>query len=342
MKKLFLLGISFFTCYGTGISQTTHHLKIGFGSCISQDNEQKVWYKVEALHPDYFVFLGDNLYGDTENMAILKAKYAQLGSKPGLQKLWEKTKILAVWDDHDYGVNDGGKEYSKKEESKEIFLDFFKEPAESERRKHPGIYDQKVVGEAGESVQFILLDCRTFRDKLCRVGKDEDCYGEYGKCEDTSKTMLGDAQWKWLEETLKVPADIRIVCTSTQFLVDFNGWEAWANFPHERERFMRLIEKTKANGVFFISGDVHYSEMSKLKRPNLYPLYDLTASGMTHGHSCAGENINRIHGAYMKPNFGWIDIDWKGKDTQVSLKIISSEEGEVKIEHQIPLKELQF
>jgi hypothetical protein len=63
---------------------------------------------------------------------------------------------------------------------------------------------------------------------------------------------------------------------------------------------------------------------------------------MTHGHSCAGENINRIHGAYMKPNFGWIDIDWKGKDTQISLKIISSEEGEVKIEHLIPLKELQF
>ncbi|MBX7181144.1 MAG: alkaline phosphatase family protein [Bacteroidia bacterium] len=318
-----------------------HKIRIGFGSCISQDNEQKIWYKVNDLHPDYFLFLGDNIYGDTQNMAVLKAKYGQLGSKPGLQKLWEKTKVLAVWDDHDYGVNDGGKEYPKKEESKEIFLDFFKEPAESERRKHPGIYHQLVVGPEGERVQFILLDCRTFRDKLCRVGKDEDCYGEYGKCEDSTKTMLGEEQWKWLEETLKVPADIRIVCSSTQFLVDFNGWEAWANFPYERERMMRLIEKTKANGLFFVSGDVHYSEMSKLKRTNAYPFYDLTSSGMTHGHSCAGENIHRIHGAYMKPNFGWIDIEWKGMETLITLKIIS-EEGEVKIEHPIYLKELQF
>jgi hypothetical protein len=65
MKKLFLFIITFFTFFNYGISQTSHHLKIGFGSCISQDNEQKVWYKVEALHPDYFVFLGDNLYVST-------------------------------------------------------------------------------------------------------------------------------------------------------------------------------------------------------------------------------------------------------------------------------------
>jgi alkaline phosphatase D len=317
------------------------HFKIGFGSCISQDNDQKVWYKVDELRPDYFVFLGDNIYGDTENMLTLKASYGLLASKPGLKKLWQKTKIAAVWDDHDYGVNDGGKEYAKKEESKKIFLDFFKEPTESERWKHPGIYHQFTIGKVGERVQFILLDCRTFRDKLCVVGTDEDCIGEYGKCTDSTKTMLGEEQWKWLEETLKVPVEIRIVCSSTQFLVDFNGWEAWANFPYERERFMRLIGKTKANGLFFISGDVHYAEMSRLETPHSYPLYDLTSSGMTHGHTCAGENINRIHGAYMQPNFGWIDIEWKGLDSRISLKIIS-DNGVDKIRHTISLRELQF
>lgn len=339
MKQSSLIVVMFLGILSNSFAQ--EHTKIAFGSCISQDNEQKVWYKVDELKPDYFVFLGDNIYGDTENMDVLKAKYAKLGSKPGLQQLWKKTNVLAVWDDHDYGVNDGGKEYSKKEESKQIFLDFFKEPKESSRWNHPGIYHQVSIGESGKRIQFILLDCRTFRDPICKIAEDEDCLGEYGKCTDTTKTMLGEAQWKWLEETLRQPADIRIVCSSTQFLVDFNGWEAWVNMPHERERFMKLIEKTKANGLFFISGDVHYAELSKLKRPACYPLYDITASGMTHGHSCAGPNVNRIYGAYMKPNFGLIDIEWKGKETKLDFRIYN-DEGKVKLQHTLPLRELQF
>jgi len=315
--------------------------RIAFGSCISQDNPQNIWYTVDSFKPQVFVFLGDNIYGDTEDMNLLKAKYDKLFSKPGLQQLMKKTQVLAVWDDHDYGLNDGGKEYPKKEESKQIFLDYFKEPKESERWKHEGIYHEVVMGPQGKKVQFILLDNRTFRDKLCRVTTDEDCYGEYGKCTDTTKTMLGEQQWKWLEKVLKEPADIRIVCSSTQFLVDFNGWEAWVNMPHERERFMQLIEKTKAEGLFFISGDLHYAELSKLDRPSCYPLYDLTSSGMTHGHSCAGGNVNRVSGAYMKPNFGLIDIFWKGPQTQIFLQI-RDEKGEVKIQEAIPLSTLKF
>jgi hypothetical protein len=75
-------------------------------------------------------------------------------------------RYIATWDDHDYGVNDGGKEYPKKEESKKIFLDFFKEPDTSSRWKHKGIYTSYYYGEAGKKLQVIVLDCRTFRDRL--------------------------------------------------------------------------------------------------------------------------------------------------------------------------------
>ncbi len=315
--------------------------RIAFGSCISQNNPQEVWYTVDSFKPDVFVFLGDNLYGDTEDMTVLRQKYEMLFGKEPLQKFLAHTKTLAVWDDHDYGINDGGKEYPKKVESKNIFLEFFKEPKDSDRWKHEGIYHSVIMGETGKRVQFILLDNRTFRDPLCRITTDEDCYGEYGPCDDKTKTMLGAEQWKWLEKTLMEPAEIRLVCTSTQFLVDFNGWEAWANLPHERQRFIDLIKKTKAEGVFFISGDLHYAELSKMVIPGQYNLYDLTSSGMTHGHSCAGENKYRIKGAYMKPNFGLIDIAWKGKDTEVQLRIVD-DKGKLKIEHLIPLKELKF
>lgn len=313
--------------------------RIGFGSCISQNDSQLIWYKVIEKDPELFLLLGDNLYGDTKDMELLKQKYEQFGSKPGYKKLKEKTEVLATWDDHDYGQNDAGKEYPMKEESKKIFLQFFNEPGTSERWKHKGIYTSYTYGVDRKKLQVIMLDCRTFRDKLVRVRADLKCKGPYIKLYHKAKTFLGEEQWKWLEEELMKPADVRIIGTSTQFLVDFNGWEAWVNMPLEREKMMKLIEKTKANGVFFVSGDLHYSELSRLKRDNCYPLYDLTSSGMTHGHSCDGGNKNRVGDPYMLPNYGFIDIDWNAQKLTVQ---ILDKQNVPHISYEIPFAEIKF
>lgn len=313
--------------------------RIGFGSCISQNDSQLIWYKVIEQKPELFVLLGDNVYGDTEDMALLQSKYKQFGSKPGFIELKKKTPVIATWDDHDYGKNDAGKEYPMKEESKKIFLDFFDEPSVSERREHKGIYTSYMFGEAGKRLQVIVLDCRTFRDKLVRVRADLKCKGPYIKLKSKTKTFLGLKQWNWLEEELKKPADLRLIATSTQFLVDFNGWEAWVNMPGERERLMDLIEKTKAGGAFFISGDLHYSELSKVQRPNGYALYDLTSSGMTHGHSCDGGNINRVGKPYMLPNFGLLTIDWEKRNMLMEIK---GKDGKSAITHTVQFSEINF
>lgn len=313
--------------------------KIAFGSCINQNDSQLIWYKVIEQKPELFILLGDNLYGDTKDMNVLQQKYDQFGSKPGFIELKKNTKIIATWDDHDYGKNDAGKEYPFKEESKKIFLKFFEEPPNSERWKHPGIYTSYMYGVDGKKLQIIMLDCRTFRDRLVRVRLDSKCKGPYIKLKNKHKTFLGEEQWKWLEEEFKKPADLRIIGSSTQFLVDFNGWEAWVNMPHERERMMQLIEKTKANGVFFISGDLHYSELSRLKRENCYPLYDLTSSGMTHGHSCDGGNINRIGEPFMEANYGTISIDWEKQ--KLTLEILDHANIS-RIKHEILFSEIKF
>ncbi len=313
--------------------------KIGFGSCISQNDSQNIWYQVIKQNPQLFILLGDNIYGDTKDMEVLQKKYELFGSKPGYIELKKKTKVIATWDDHDYGVNDGGKEYPMKEESKKIFLKFFEEPESSERWKHPGVYTSYIYGTEGKRVQIIMLDCRTFRDKLVRVRLDLKCKGPYIKLRNKQKTFLGEAQWKWLEEEFRKPADLRIIGTSTQFLVDFNGWEAWVNMPHERERMMQLIEKTKANGVVFISGDLHYSELSRVKRDSCYALYDLTSSGMTHGHSCDGGNINRVGQPFMEANYGTISIDWAA---QMLIMEIIDRENVTRIKQEIPFSEIRF
>ena len=118
------------------VSQELH---IAFGSCGHQDKPISILKDVAKTKPDYFIFLGDNIYGDTRDMKLLESKYQQLGNNKNYKALKKKTKILATWDDHDFGENDAGKYYPKKQESKELFLDFFEEPKNSERRTREGI-----------------------------------------------------------------------------------------------------------------------------------------------------------------------------------------------------------
>lgn len=83
----------------------------------------------------------------------MKSKYARLAGRPA----WQLQNPLGL-DDHDYGVNDRGAGYPKKEESEKIFLDFFSVDQESPRWKRPGIYGTEMFGVPGKKVQVILLD----------------------------------------------------------------------------------------------------------------------------------------------------------------------------------------
>ena len=104
-------------------SQT--EFKIAFGSCGHQDKPIPLFNDIAAQSPDVFIFLGDNVYGDTKNARVLQRKYAQLSAKESYQNLKKSTRILATWDDHDFGKNDAGKEFCRKKRFKKIFLDFF-------------------------------------------------------------------------------------------------------------------------------------------------------------------------------------------------------------------------
>lgn len=143
---------------------------------------------------------------------------------------------MATWDNQDYGTHNGGADFEMKEVSKKLFLDFFGEPAESERRQRAGIYDAKVFGPEGQRVQIILLDTRTFRGPFKRDARSKEERAKIGKVgdylphDDAEVTMLGDAQWAWLEKQLREPADVRLVCSSTQIIADTKGRDEGAAF----------------------------------------------------------------------------------------------------------------
>ncbi len=334
-------------CNSTKVKTDSETTKIAFGSCGHEDHPLPIFNAVTGHNPDLFIFLGDNIYGDTKNMDTLRAKYQLLGTKPSYKNLKGEVPIIATWDDHDYGWNDTGKSYPYKEESKQIFLDFFEEPESSERRKHNGIYHSYLYDYGDYTLQILLLDGRTFRDDLKPYGGEYDhderydfYRKDYAPHIESTPTLLGEEQWNWLEKELQVPADIRIIGSGTQFGIEWNGYEAWANFPHERKRMLDLIKRTKANGVLFISGDVHYSEISKLET-DFYPIFDFTSSGLSSTWKFAAPNKNRIEGPIMDNHFGLITIHWKGEDTELIMETWDINDNQ-RIEHTILLKSIQF
>lgn len=321
--------------------------KIAFGSCGHQTHELPVFDVIVRHKPDLFIFLGDNIYGDTKDMDVLKAQYQQLASKPTFQNLKKNVDILATWDDHDFGLNDVGRHYSKKEESKKIFLNFFDEPKNSDRWKHKGIYTSYIKNIDGKKLQIILLDNRTFRDNLKQyngeVKSDMRYFYHLDYTPHTSKdsTFLGEQQWKWLKGELQKPADVRLIGSGSQFSIEYNGYESWANFPHEQQRFLDLIKETKANGVVFITGDVHYAEISKLKEPDLYPIYDVTSSGLSSTWYFATPNKNRIEGPIMENHFGLLTIDWSKNNPTIKAEIWDVKDNQ-RIGYTIGLDEISF
>src|SRR3954447_19771 len=121
LTRLFLLALSLL-CGAHARASGDEQLvltRIAFGSCARQDKPQPIWEAIVAAKPQLFLSLGDNIYGDTQDMAVMKKKYDQVAAIPVFQKLKQTCPILAAWDDHDYGVNDGGAEYPKKDESQQ-------------------------------------------------------------------------------------------------------------------------------------------------------------------------------------------------------------------------------
>ena len=291
-------------------------LKILFGSCLHQDKPQPIWRAMQQEQGDLLVLLGDNIYGDTENMTELKAKYAKQWATTGMQTMLATTSVIGIWDDHDFGENDAGVEYPQKEASRQIMLDYFNVPKDSPRRTRvDGIYTSQILIQDKTKVQLILPDLRWNRSPLESVGQLEylnskapNNLGPYIPSENKTSTLLGEVQWHWLEQQLQQPADVRIFASSIQLLPEFSGWESWANFPHERQRFLALLDKYQITNLIIVSGDTHWSELSQITRKNGKTLWEMTTSGLTEEWKSVSPNQHRVGQSYSNANYGVIEL----------------------------------
>lgn len=334
MKKIVLSLLLLFGGGGIGnvIAQENTQITLAFGSCNKQDLPQPLWKEIIKNKPELWIWLGDNIYGDTEDMALMKSKYDQVLANPDYKELANQTRIMGIWDDHDYGVNDGGVEYPKKVESQQLMLDFLGYPKNAPVRKRKGAYHSQTITKNGKIIKIILLDARYFRDPIKRVK------GVY--LPNKRGTILGKAQWKWLKKELtNSKADVHIIGSGIQFLPVQHRFEKWANFPKERKRLLKLIAKTKVKNVLLVSGDRHIAEISKYKNKRIgYPLYEVTASGLTHTWRLGGKEVNkyRVGELVIALNFGLFEFNL-GDQPNVVVKI-KGKENKTLLEHKIPLR----
>lgn len=324
MKYIYFFALSFLLLSCKSKSENAAEFQsdfiLTFGSCNRTELPNMLWDDVLAAAPDVWIWGGDIVYADTDSIPLLESAYRSQLAVPGYAELAAQVPVMGTWDDHDYGLNDGGAEFAAKAESQQAFLDFLGVDAADPRRNREGVYYSKRFVKENGSVNVIVLDTRYHRSALT---PDSTGQKRYVPNSDKASTMLGEAQWAWLELELRDSnADFNVIMSSVQVLSDRHGFETWGNMPGERSRLLELIRQTGAKGVILLSGDRHISEFSSFGEPDWpYPIIDFTSSGLTHVYSGFTTELNpyRLGEVVSKLSFGLIRFNFKQRSAQFEI-----------------------
>lgn len=169
--------------------------------------------------------------------------------------------------------------------------------------------------------------------KRMEWSKDRPPLGIYIPNEDPEATVLGDAQWRWLEQELAKPADLRIVVSSIQVLTEAHNFEAWWNFPAERERLLKMLEGRAQSGLVMLTGDRHSGAIYKDASPSgNEQMWEFTSSSLNLAFSGDVERSTqrepdprRVTKFFSIENYGLVDIDWAKRTLTMTLKGNTSE-----------------
>lgn len=290
-----------------------------------------IFAKMHEQKPDFMLWLGDNMYlreADWNTQTGIFHRYTHTRSLPEMQAFLGSVHHYAIWDDHDFGPNDSDKSFSKKDLTLETFKMFWGNP-------NYGIANTEGKGVTGTfvwgDVQFFLLDDRYFRTANKNMA--------------SPRSILGDQQREWLINALaSSQATFKIIAVGGQFISSAQEKENFANFPEEKQAIIAAIQKNKVSGVLFMTGDRHFSELSKLETANMPPIYDITVSSLTAGTYSPDKESNtlRVAGTLVtEHNFAVIEVTGKRKERIFTIKILNKDAKEL-WKQDIKESELQY
>jgi alkaline phosphatase D len=285
-------------------------------------NGYGIFERITEKKPDIMIWGGDNIYlreADFDSKSGIYHRYTHSRSTKELQPLLARTQNFAIWDDHDYGPNDSDRSFYFKNVSQKAFKDFWGNRGyglDADQKK--GIFSTFNWGDA----QFFLLDNRFFKSPNNRKT------GE--------RTLLGAEQLEWLVDALSASsATFKVIVMGGQVLNSAQVFENYSNYTEEKAKLLQEIQDNKIKGVFFVSGDRHFSELSTLNRENNYPLHDWTVSPLTSGVVSLDRmekegNVNRVLGSLFNQNvFGTISFSGNKENRQMKLTLFDKEGKEL-------------
>ena len=321
-------------------------LTIAIGSCFfapdpdatpsSRDygGGYEIFDAIAAKRPDLMLWLGDNLYlqpPDLVDAAAIAARYRRQRAFPPLQALLTATNHLAIWDDHDYGPNNSSASFPLKDRTLQLFQRYWPNPGFG----LPDVPGSFGVARRGD-VMFFLLDDRYYRSpNRWPDGPD--------------KTMFGARQLEWLKQALvsAPPGAIKIVAGGSQFWKRAGRFEGWYHFETERRAFAEWLVAQRIEGVVFLSGDRHFSELLRIERPDAYPLHEFTSSPLTSRpparlDAADRDNPDVVAGTQVaRRQFGLIRVTGPGDDRRLALESYDSA-GTLLWRHELRVSDLRF
>ena len=314
--------------------------RFAIGSCAYHNRaegeryggQEEIFEAIRGLRPDMMLWLGDNIYlrpEDWDSRAGIFRRYAWSRSRPSLQPLLGGTHHYAIWDDHDYGPNDSNWSFPRKGDALDAFRSYWLNPSYG-LPTLPGNF----TSFSWSDVDFFLLDGRSFRAPT-RAPRALD------------KPLLGAQQLRWLLDALQGSrATFKIVALGTQVLSRFGRWEGYSRHPRERDALIEGIKLRGIEGVLFLSGDRHHSELIRDDLdPHFYPLYEFTSSPLTSRPASgpAEESRLQVPGTLVlgQRNFGLIELSGRGDERRLTLESRGLE-GELLWRYLIPARSLKL
>jgi alkaline phosphatase D len=318
-------------------------LRFALGSCVYLNDPEsdvpgyaalggnyEVFESIRKTQPDFMLWMGDNVYlrePDFFSAQRIERRYRQLRELPEARPLLASLPHYAIWDDHDYGSNDGGSSYRMREQVLDIFKHFWPNPSGG-HPKTEGIYTRFEWGDA----EFFLTDNRFFRAA--------------NQLNDPNKDFFGPAQWQWLKDSLaSSPASFKFIVIGNQVLNTQTPSENFYSYSREYKTFMDWLVASKIPGIVILSGDRHHSELLKKTRKSSYPLYEYTVSPLTSKAypPFPAEQVlpERVPGSLVeKRNFGLIQISGPAGQRVLELKTFDTQ-GKLLWSQKIDQTELQ-
>jgi alkaline phosphatase D len=302
----------------------TRVTRVAFGSCAKVGLHEDVFDAIREQQPQVFVLAGDAVYHDKKigpipgmfrpaSLAEMRDNFMRRRQGPAFKRLAESAHVVAVWDDHDFGLNDAGGEFGLKEESRKLFLNFAEEPKDSARWQRKGLYTAHSFD--GGRLKIVLLDVRYER---------------------VAGNSLGEEQWQWLERELAESThEVLLLVSPIQvFAFDRPLQEKFSQSFAAYQRLAGLLAGVR--GVVVLSGDVHMSSFLRSDCGLSYNVTEFTSSGLTH--TVLDNAFTRlaapfVHGwlrsrfevgrTVTERSFGLVDIDWSTR--RLNLTMVSAE-----------------